>query len=123
MARDAAAAAVTRIADGGALRIYAGVRPLTVDGAPTGPRLAELRLPSPAFAPPVDGVATAHHPSPETDAPNAGRAAWFRVVSADGFPVFDGTVGKEMLFDDPNISLGATVAVTTFTYQEPEGDG
>lgn len=121
-AADAAAAAVTRLADGGAIHIHAGLRPPTADDAPTGPLLAVLSLRSPAFAPPVAGIATAYEPIPETDAPASGRASWFRVVSADGAPVYDGTEGVEMTFADPTISLGATVAVTMFTYQEPTGD-
>src|SRR3990167_5565593 len=83
MASNAAADAVTRLLDGGTLRIYDGRRPATADTAITGQTLlAELIFSRPAFEAAVDGIAKARAITPDQSANGGGEATWFRSARA-----------------------------------------
>lgn len=82
-ARAAACAAVCRMLDGGTLALYFG-----------SVRLANLRLPSPAFDVTPDGVATLRTMEAGTVDAN-GRAERFDLLAPDGTLVLTGTVGEK----------------------------
>lgn len=104
--------AVTRLLDGGYLRIYGAVA-----------LVAELRFGVPAFAPAVDGHAIANPIA--AGYARGGIAETFRAVAEDGATVvFDGTVGttddSDMVLTDTNIQPNAHVSVDVFTYTHPK---
>jgi hypothetical protein len=119
---NAQANVMASLADGGYLRIYTGSQP--VDGnaniGGVSQLLAELRLSPTAFGKAVSGTSTANPIQPETYARTTGTATWFRVVKSDGVtPLWDGSVGTEdanLVLNSTAVQLGATVAVTSFSY-------
>lgn len=125
----AAAKAVTDLLDAGSgagtLVIYdnsAGV-PATVDATATGVLLATLTLSKPAFTTGgSSGVRNAASIATATAAAT-GTAAYFRCRDSTGTAVFQGTVGTSGAALDLNstgIASGATVAVSSLTYTQPE---
>jgi hypothetical protein len=122
---DAAATAVTRLLDGGALRLYSEPQPATADAAPAGRSilLAEVPFGTPAFGSARDGLATAH-PLTAARAGGTGAPVWFRAISRDGRPIFDGSVGLEGSGADlelpvSSIQIGAEVVIASMTYRQP----
>lgn len=107
----AACDAVTRLLDGGYLRIYGPVA-----------LVAELRFGSPAFAPAVDGHAIANPIA--AGYARGGIAQTFRAVGADGTTVvIEGTAGTgeaDLVLTDTNIQPNAYVSVGLFTYTHPK---
>ena len=108
----AACDAVTRLLDGGYLRIYGPVA-----------LVAELRFSTPAFAPAVDGHAIANPIA--AGYARGGIAQTFRAVGADGATVvIEGTAGAtpeaDLVLTDTNIQPNAYVSVGLFTYTHPK---
>lgn len=124
-AASAAANAVTALVNGGTLRIYAGTKPAGPDTALSGATLlASLSFSATAFGAASNGVATANSITAAT-ASNGGTASFFRAFASNGSTaVFDGEVGtsgSDLNLNSTNISSGAEVSVTSFTYTQPKG--
>ncbi len=105
----------------GYLRIYSGTQPANANAALSGNTLlAELRFASTAFGSAVAGLATAAAISSVTAAAT-GTATFFRALKSDGTTaVMDGSVGTsgcDLNINSTAISSGATVSVSSFTYQ------
>lgn len=127
---NAQADALSALLDGGVLRIYAGVQPLTADTAinPASPAnhvlLAELELATPSAPAAVNGTLTFTFPA-EVEATGNGSASWYRMLAADGTTsVLDGSVG--VTADDPNMVIsgvsvtpGTFIRVTALTHTLP----
>lgn len=126
LAANAEADAIAALVDGGYLRIYGDLQPVSGDTPTSGQTLlAELRFGTPAFSAAVNGVATAEPLTGEDAALASGVATWFRVLQADSTTrVFDGSVGAGGLFDlvlsSASIQLGAEVSVSSFTVTAPQ---
>lgn len=123
---NAAADAVTTLLNSGKLRIYDGTQPATANTAiTTQTLLAELTFNATAFGAASNGVATANSITADSSADATGTASWFRAVKSDGTTaVFDGSVGTssaDLVLNSVNISSGAQVSVTSFTYTENKG--
>jgi len=126
-AANAAADAVGRLCDGGWLDIYEGEQPDTGDAPlPEGTKLlASLQFGTPAFLPATGGAARAAGLSPDRDAAQTGRPAWFRLYRADHETrVYDGDVGRTpeaaMVLRALLIAQHAEVAVTEFVLTMPK---
>lgn len=128
-ARNAAANAVTLLADAGSqaarLRIYSGTAPTDANAALSGNTLlADLAMSDPAFGAASGGVSTASAITSDTSADATGTATFFRVGSWDGAtftPVFQGSVGtsgSDLNLSSTSITLGGTVAVSSLTYTQ-----
>lgn len=122
-AANIAADAVTALLDAGYLRIYDGTQPATANTAITSQvMLAELRFDATAFAPAVNGVATANMITSDPSAPATGTATWFRALESDGSTVvFDGSVGlslSNIILSSTSITTGETVSITNLTYTQ-----
>ncbi len=118
--------AVAALLDNGWLRLYSGAQPSTADEAVSGQVvLAELRFGNQAFGSASDGVAAANAISGDSAANTAGTATWFRCFMSDGTtPVFDGSVGtsnSNVVLNSAEISAGAQVDVTSFTFTAQKG--
>jgi len=116
----AEAGTVTALLNSGRIRIYDGVQPANADTALSNNNLlAELRFANPAFAAPVNGVATANAIASVT-AVASGTASWFRVLQSDGASaVMDGSVGTASCNINLNsvvIQSGATVSISSFVF-------
>ena len=125
---DAAVDSVTVKVNDGYLRIYDGTRPDFPDDPLSGnTQLAELRYGNPAFGTAVDGVATANLISSDTSADDTGLATFWRSFKSDGVsPIMDGSAGgpgsgADLILNNPNIQVGATVSVSTFVWSLPKG--
>lgn len=121
-ARNAQADALTRLLDGGYLRLYSGPRPASADEAPQSKLLAELRFGTPAFEKARGGQAVATRIAQATAANETGVATWFRAVKSDGTPVFDGSVGTSdanIVMNNNSIQVNAIVSISAFTYSVP----
>lgn len=134
-ARNAAAAAIVALIDGGSgagvLRIYSGAQPAGPDTSPSGTLLAEFTLSDPAFGSPSTGVVTLDiTPAVEDTSANAtGTAGYFRFcdsteAAGTGLGVIDGTVtatggGGDLTLNTTSIVAGATVTVTSGTITMP----
>ena len=123
--RSDAADAVTPHCDGGFFRLYTAPMPADADTPLSGQTvLAECGFASPAFAPAVNGVATAHPFTEDASASGTGDAAWFRCVEADGTTVvYDGTVGlvgsgADLEMNRLDVVAGSNVAISGFTYTQ-----
>lgn len=116
----ATVASVTIASTGGTLAIYDGFQPSSPAMPVTTQRLlAELTVPG--FATSVvtgeQASATADPITPVTAA-LTGNPTWFRVVTADGVPVFDGEIGaadSDLTLIPDLIVAGVPVTITSFT--------
>ena len=104
-------------AGGGAARIviYTGSIPAVAGGSTTAQPLATLNMPYPSFNAPDNGSITAFD-IPSVVAIGAGTAGWFRVLTATGDFVMDGTVGQvnaDMIMPTTSFVAGITVAVSS----------
>ena len=118
--------AVAALLNNGWLRLYSGAQPSTADEAVSSQVvLAELRFGNPAFGAASDGVAAANAIAGDASANAAGTATWFRCFESDGAtPVFDGSVGtsnSNVVLNSAEISAGAPVDVTSFTFTAQKG--
>jgi len=130
-AAKAACDAVVDLIDGGAtagyVEIRTGAQPADPDTAATGTLLATLTCSDPAFGAAADGapggVATANAVTDDSSADATGTAGWFRVYDSNAVAIFDGecgTSGADMNFNSVEISSGAAVSITSWTYTHPE---
>lgn len=115
--RNAQLDAIATFAGAGALlRVYNGTRPATGGTATT--KLSEDVLGSPFAPAAASGVLSPTLPSNVVGLA-AGTASWFRIVKADGVThVVDGDVavsGSDMNITSTTISVGETIAITSFT--------
>lgn len=117
--RNARLAAITAtVGAAGKLEIYSGAKPSP--GGAEGPLLVSFTLGSPFAPAPSGGALVPTLPAPAV-AVAAGTATWGRVTKADGttwcmdLAVDDAPgPGIDMVIDDVNIELGATVTVVSF---------
>lgn len=120
---NAAADAVLALCDGGVLQIYDGVKPESPEIAARSQHLlAELRFGSPAFSPAVNGTAMARAISKDPAARVTGSPTWFRVVSAEGRAVMDGSVGTmdgDLVTNLSTIQRDAEVSIERLAYVQP----
>lgn len=104
-------------AGGGAARIiiYNGT-PTAVPGAPTTAQtLATLNMAYPSFNDPVNRSITAFA-IPSVVASGTGTAGWFRILTATGSFVADGTIGlinADMVMPTVDLVAGITVSVSS----------
>jgi hypothetical protein len=116
---NAEADAAAALLNGGALRLYGGLQPLTADAAiDTQPLLAELRFSDPAFSPAVQGTAMANPLTDDVSAAATGVAKWFRALRRNGTVVCDGSVGvsgSDLNLSSRDIVRGDLVQVTALT--------
>lgn len=135
-ARNAAAAAIANLIDGGSgagvLRIYSGSRPASPATSPSGTLLAEFTLSDPAFGSPATGVVTLDVTPALTDTALAtATAGWCRFLDSTeaagtGLGIVDGDVsagggGGDLILNTTSIVSGATVEVLSFTLTMPAG--
>lgn len=109
----------TAVGASGKLRIYSGTRPANVAAAITGTLLAELTL-NATFAPAASGgVLTLNAITSDASADATGTATHFRIWKSDGTTaVIDGDVGtsgSDLNLNSTSITIGGSVAVTSFT--------
>lgn len=112
-------AVTTAVGASGKLRIYSGTRPANVAASITGTLLAELTL-NATFAPAASGgVLTLNAITSDSSADATGTASHFRVFKSDGTTaVIDGDVGTsgaDLNLNSVSVTLGGSVAVTSFT--------
>ena len=125
-AANVAADALCALLNGGVLRLYTGIQPVTADTAlADNTLLAELVFGSPAFDVATEGVATAHAITKDGDAAATGTATWFRAVQSDGITtVFDGSVGvsgSDVNMPTTSIVQHAEIVVTAMTFTTHKG--
>ena len=118
--------AVAALLNNGWIRLYSGLQPSTADEAVSSQVvLAELRFGNPAFGSASDGAAAANAIAGDSSADATGTATWFRCFRSDGTtPVFDGSVGtsnSNLVLNSVEISAGAQVDVTSFTFTAQKG--
>jgi len=123
-AANAEANALTALLNGGTLEIYTTPQPANANTAVTSQTLlATLTFGNPAFGSAVAGIATANAIASGT-AVATGTAVWFRCLKSDGTTVVcDGSVGtsgSDLNLNSTAIQTGATVSVTSLTYQAKE---
>lgn len=122
-ALNAEANAVGRLLNGGVLRLYDGTQPESPDTQVTDQRvIAELRFGSPAFQPARRGMVTATPLEPDPAARTVGMPTWFRALTPDGTPVYDGSAGvastqPDLVLDRAMIPREAKVSVSLVTYR------
>jgi hypothetical protein len=126
LAATAEADAVAALLNNGWIRVYSGLQPSTADEAVSSQVvLAELRFGNPAFGSASDGAAAANAITGDSSANATGTATWFRCFQSDGTtPVFDGSVGtsnSNLVLNSVEISAGAQVDVTSFTFTAQKG--
>ena len=105
----------TAAGTGALIRIYDGSRPATGGAATT--LLAELTVAG-AFGSVSSQVLTVGAVTSDSSANALGDATWFRVVTSGGTFVLDGKVGtsgSDLNLDSTSISIGQTVAISSFT--------
>ncbi|NMO52024.1 hypothetical protein HH310_12555 [Actinoplanes sp. TBRC 11911] len=133
-ARNAAAAAVAALVDGGSgagrLRIYTGAQPAGPGTSPSGTLLLDIPFSDPAFGAPSNGTVTADDTPALTGTGAAtGTAGWFRLLDSTeaagtGLGVVDGSVtatggGGDVTLSTTAISTGLSVTVTSLTITQP----
>jgi hypothetical protein len=116
---DLALNAILSQLNGGYIEVFSGPQPATPDVPVDGQTLlVTLSLAADAFGDATEGTATANAITPGV-AVAAGTAAWFRAYESDGATaVIDGSVGTsdaDMVLSDLAISVGGTVAVSSWT--------
>lgn len=109
----------TAVGASGKLRIYSGTRPANVAASITGILLAELTL-NATFAPAASsGVLTLNAITSDASADATGTATHFRVFQSNGTTaVVDGDVGtsgSDLNLNSTSITIGGSVAITSFT--------
>lgn len=107
----------TTVGNAGKLQIYDGTRPATGGTATT--KLAEFTLGTP-FASAAAAAALSPTLPANVSGLAAGTATWFRITTSGGTFVIDGSVtatggGGDCQLNTTTISVGVTVAVTSFT--------
>jgi hypothetical protein len=109
-------AITTAVGTSGKVRIYSGTRPATGGTATT--QLAELPC-SATFAPAASGgVLTINALTTDASADATGTASWFRILTSANAAVIDGDVGtsgSDLNLNSTSITIGGSVAITSFT--------
>lgn len=126
-AANAQANALAALCNGGTIRYYTGLQPITANTAVTGSNvlLASATLPNPAFPSAVGGVLTANA-IPTVVAGVSGVCSFARIIESNGTTVvMDVTVGPPgsgagLILSNPAINAGRTIAVSSFVYSIPE---
>lgn len=113
--------------------IVRGTQPATPQTSTNGDdkELVSINFQQPAFDnADNNGIATLRNQTPISgEVILAGTATWFRVLDRSGAAVFDGSVGTatdtpvpDMIFDQKDFALGATVTINTLSIQTPMSD-
>lgn len=121
---DAAVEAQTDLLDGGTIEVRTGSAPALASDADSGTLLAVCTFGTPAFAAPVDGVATANSITGDASANNSGTAGHFRFKQSGGTVVVQGSVtgiggGGEMQLSSTSIVAGIPFNISSCTYTQP----
>lgn len=111
---------VCAVMNGGRIRIYDGVQPVTADMEITTQHLlVELTLPNPAFGAAQAGVAVAKSISPGTIV-YPGTATWYRILTSDNINHHDGSVGTSgcnCILDSVAFQVNAKCTITSFRFR------
>ena len=127
--RDAAIDGIVDEVDAGAgagdIVIRTGAPPATPATADSGTLLATLPVQDPAFGAASVGVSTANAITSDTSAAATGIAGHFRIRDSNTVVIWQGTAGEsadtpDLEFDDKNIVIGGTVAISSLTATMPE---
>ena len=110
--------------NGGTLNIYSGTQPATPDAALSGNTLlATLTFSATAFGNAVGGTAAANAITSGTGLA-VGTATFARCLSSGSVAELDcsvGTSGADINLNDVAVTVGSTVAVTSYTVSMPAG--
>ena len=95
MAGDGTHTGLLTLLNGGFIKFYGGTQAATPDTAPSGSPLASFQLANPAATVNSAGVMTFTPPANTAiaNADTATTVTWFRITSAGGTNIGDGTVG------------------------------
>lgn len=121
--RDQQTNLMSRLLASGTVCLYAGPRPEMPEDDPPGDArlIAELRFSTPAFEQPVKG--RAEGPLEGDYAKLTARLSWFRVYSADGRALFDGSIGTDgtadLNVDRLEVEEDARIRPGRFVYTSP----
>lgn len=115
----------------GHIKLWTGAMPASCETADSGTNLSTLALSTTAFAASTDNSdgtakATANSIANDTSAAATGTAGYFRGYDSAGTCVIQGTVGTssaDMVLNTTSIVSGATVSITSWTVQLPDGSG
>jgi len=114
---------LARRVNGGKLRIYSGEQPVNADRNITDQvLLVEFSLPDPAFKDAEGGRLRCHDIKP-SKATGTGEATWYRVLSGNDTPLWDGSVGKgdcDMNISETDIFAGAEVSFEMWEHLVPK---
>ena len=128
-ARDAGCDGIADEVDAGAgagtIAIRTGAPPTNPGDADSGTLLGTLTCSDPAFGAASTGVCTASAITSDTSADATGVAGHFRIYDSDSVVILQGTAGEaadspDMVFDDKNIVIGGTIAISSLTITVPE---
>lgn len=106
-------------ATGGKIKIYSGTKPTDADDAPGAGTLLATLVFSVTCGTATAGVITFSSITSDSDADADGTAAWARITDSDDNTVFDasvGTSGEDINLSSVTISIGDSVAISSFTY-------
>jgi hypothetical protein len=110
--------------DGGVLWLYDSIKPATADTAiATQTCLATLALNATFSGAAVSGVLTANAITADSSANATGTATWFRMATASGVLIADGTAGTastDLVLNTASIVSGASVSITSFIFTIPK---
>ena len=118
-------------AGAGTIVIRTGAPPATPATADSGTLLGTLTCSDPAFDDAgsaggnADGLATANSIASDTSADATGIAGYFRIRDSNTVVIWQGTAGEsadtpDLEFDDKNIVIGGTIAISSLTATMPE---
>lgn len=115
----------------GVIKIFSGSMPATTETADAGTLLSTLTLSTTAFAASTDNSdgtakATANSVTADTNAAATNTAGYFRAYSSAGTCIIQGNCGTsatDMILNTTSIVQHATVSVTSWTVQLPDGSG
>jgi hypothetical protein len=115
---------IESVGDGAFLRIYDGVRPVSVDTAiSTQILLCELQFDTPFAGIPNMGVVTSNQIIGDENSNSSGNAVWFRIYRSDGTTaVIDGDVGvngSDLNLSSTAIQVGLPVHVSSLQFTAP----
>ncbi len=110
--------------DFGYIEIRTGVRPNSVDTAPTGTLLITADLSNPSFQPVTNGSTLAYDITPRSTVLDDGTASWFRIYNRDNIPILDGDVSDaegsgDVLFNTKTFTANGKIAFATFRLSAP----
>ena len=121
-ARNLAVDAVGDALNSGTIQIRTGAQPTNVGDAAQGTLLGTLGFSVTAFGAPATGVVTAAAISSDTNADASGTAGHARLLDSIAAIHSDATCGQgsgDFNFDNSNIVLGGTIAVSSLSITQP----